>query len=181
VVIGSARNFEPVYDLATLLKAVPIIAEDHPNVEVHVAGDGTQKEYLEKLTAELGLKDRVKFVGFLDQKRLADFFRNIDIYVSTALSDGLSVTFLEATACGAFPVVADIAGNRFALQAGLEGRVFESQNPRDLAAKLKDLLQQPDAALQTGKKNSKIVCRSFGKHTVVDKMIEVYDELLTSV
>nr|NIR47688.1 glycosyltransferase family 4 protein [candidate division KSB1 bacterium]NIR71140.1 glycosyltransferase family 4 protein [candidate division KSB1 bacterium]NIS23270.1 glycosyltransferase family 4 protein [candidate division KSB1 bacterium]NIT70148.1 glycosyltransferase family 4 protein [candidate division KSB1 bacterium]NIU23800.1 glycosyltransferase family 4 protein [candidate division KSB1 bacterium] len=78
VVIGSARNFEPVYDVATLLKAVPIIAEDHPNVEVHLAGDGTQKEHLEKLATELGVKNKVKFLGYLDQKQLADFFRKID-------------------------------------------------------------------------------------------------------
>jgi glycosyltransferase involved in cell wall biosynthesis len=179
IVIGSARNFRPICDLQTLLNAVPLLLERESNFEIQLAGAGSQKELLQKLCIRLGIQERVKFLGVLEQKQVAEFFRSIDIYVSTAISDGVSVTLLEAVACGAFPIVTKIEGNILVFSHGVEGRLFESQNPADLAAKLLEVIAKgPQSISHMREKNSSIISNTFGRDAVVDKMEEVYREFL---
>jgi len=172
VIIGSARNFEKIYDVLTFLKAIPIILEKHSNIQVQIAGDGSLKPQLIQLVNDLGLSEKVEFLGRLTQSEMGDFFKRIDIYVSTALSDGVSVTLLEACACGTVPVVTNIPGNHYAFSYGLKGEFFEPENSKDLAAKLVKVCEDFD--LKVGENNARIISRIFEKDVVVKKMEQIY-------
>ncbi len=108
----SVRKLEPLYDVATAIRALARVRRDLPGARLTVAGDGSRRADLEALARRLGVADAVDFVGDVDHARLADLLAAHHVYVSTARSDTTSVSLLEAMACGLFPVVTDIPANR---------------------------------------------------------------------
>ena len=178
ITIGSARNFEPVYKVETLIKAIPEMLKKFTNFELQLAGSGTQYQYLRSIIKKLEIEQYVKFLGILDQKKISDFFRNLDIYVSTAISDGISVTLLEALACGAYPVVTDIIGNKIVLAKAGDGVFFTPEDSNSLANILIDVIKNFNRLDQKRKFYSESIIKEYDKQTVVKKMEDIYFELL---
>ncbi len=133
-VILSCRKLEPVYDIVTLLKAVPtVIRQAQKKVKFVMVGEGSQKSKLIKLARDLKVEDYVEFKGELSPKDLLDCYKQSDVYVSTALSDSTSVSLLEAMALGLIPIVADIAGNREWIEHEKNGFLFPASDHHALA------------------------------------------------
>ncbi len=123
--IISTRRLEPVYCVDTLLRASLLLREEGWNFRLIVAGDGSQRPALEHFSGSYSPDGHLsEFIGWLPPERMADSLRASDIYVSCSRSDGASVSLLEALACGAFPVVSDIPGNREWIQDGVNGLLF---------------------------------------------------------
>jgi glycosyltransferase involved in cell wall biosynthesis len=112
LVVLSTRNFEPVYDIPTLLDAFARAAAEEPRLRLVVLGGGSGEHDAREFVAARGLDDRVRFVGHVDNADLPDYFRLADVYLACSLSDGASVSLLEAMSTALPVVVSDIPGNR---------------------------------------------------------------------
>jgi glycosyltransferase involved in cell wall biosynthesis len=133
-VILSNRRLEPVYDLATLLKAVPlVIKQAKRKVRSVIVGQGSQKKKLMRLVRDLNLEEYVEFKGELSRRELIGCYKDSDIYVSTSLSDSTSVSLLEAMALGPIPIVTDIPGNREWIEDRENGFLFPVSDHHALA------------------------------------------------
>ncbi len=130
--IVSTRNLHPVYDVGLLVDAAPLVLEKR-DARFVVCGDGPDRRRLEEKAAVLGLAGRFDFKGRLEPAAIADELRKAAVYVSTSRSDSTSVSLLEAMACGAFPVVADLPANREWISNGLNGIVLARRDPGTLA------------------------------------------------
>jgi glycosyltransferase involved in cell wall biosynthesis len=135
-IIFSNRSHYPIYDIETLVRAIPIVLDKAPEAEFVIAGEGPEKEKLMSLANKLGVGTCVEFIGTIDHERMPEHLRGAAAYVSTALSDGASVSLLEAMACGAYPVVADIPANREWIEDEANGLLFEPGDPGSLADKI---------------------------------------------
>jgi glycosyltransferase involved in cell wall biosynthesis len=111
-VILSVRRHEAIYDVQTLIRAFPPVARAFPSARLLIGGGGGLTSTLQGIASASGVANRIVFLGERTQDDLAELYRTADIYVSTALTDGSSISLLEAMACGAVPVVADVPGNR---------------------------------------------------------------------
>jgi glycosyltransferase involved in cell wall biosynthesis len=131
--VVSVRQLEPLYDVATLVEALPAVQLAVPALSMTIAGDGPERETLVARVRALGLGDAVTFVGRVPHDRLAGLLGEGAAYVSTARSDSTSISLLEAMASGAVPVVTDIAGNREWIEDGAGGRLFPVGDTRALA------------------------------------------------
>ncbi|MEA2064359.1 MAG: glycosyltransferase [Gemmatimonadota bacterium] len=131
--IISSRTLEPLYGVETLLRSAAILKEAGWGFECAVLGDGSQRSKLEELSGQLGLEERVEFLGGLTSGGVAEALRSGDIYVSCSYSDSTSVSLLEALATGLFPVVSDIPGNREWISHGRNGLCFNPGDPGALA------------------------------------------------
>lgn len=121
IVIGSVGRLEAVKGYDRLLRVFREVraAEDPARPVVLVlCGDGSQRGALEQLAAELGIRDRVRFAGWTQQP--ADLYRMLDIFVLSSISEGLSISLLEAMASGSVPVVNDVGANGEVLGSGME-------------------------------------------------------------
>ncbi len=118
------RNLEPVYDLPTVLKALPQFLAQNPGWRVRIAGEGNQRGKLESMACDLGLGERVEFLGRLSREELVEELRRARLYLSSSLSDSTSVSLLEAMALGAYPVLSDIPANREWVGGPGEGHYF---------------------------------------------------------
>jgi glycosyltransferase involved in cell wall biosynthesis len=92
-----------------------------------VAGDGPERAGLERLAAELGLGERVAFLGALEDVR--PVLRAADLFALPSASEGMSRALVEAMACGVAPVVSGIAANREVVTDGLDGVVVPEDDP----------------------------------------------------
>lgn len=102
-------------------------------VTLTVAGDGNQKVRYEQLTRELGLADRVQFVGWVEGHEKESLLRACDVLLLPSLYDSFGMTFLEAMAFG-MPVVASRAGPiEQVVPDGVAGLLVEGQEPAKLA------------------------------------------------
>ncbi len=157
--IVSTRRLEPIYDIETLLRAAVILKSRGLDFQIEIAGQGSIRPGLEKFTDECGLADRVRFTGVLSQAELANILREADLYVSASHSDSTSVSLLEAMACGIFPVVTDIAGNRQWVEQGRNGLTFPPGDFYRLAECLAQAAQNRELRLKARRANCELIRR----------------------
>ena len=137
VLILSNRRLEPLYDVATLVRAIPPVMErSEKELQFVILGEGSQKSRLLSLAIKLGVETHLDFKGVVPREVLVELYRESDVYVSTSTSDSTSVSLLEAMNFGLIPVVTDIPGNREWIQDGNNGFLFPPSNPEALANKI---------------------------------------------
>lgn len=132
-VIVSVRSHEELYDVETLVEALPHIVRVRPRARLLIGGDGSRTAKLREALEQGGVADSCRFTGSLSGERLAALYRSADVYVSTARSDGTSISLLEAMASGPVPIVTDIPGNRQWVTAAT-GHRFPVGDARALAS-----------------------------------------------
>jgi len=117
---------------------------DVPNSYLVYAGDGPEKGNLERRANELGLADRVKFLGFVNQSQLPSTYCASDFLVLPSLFEPFGLVVNEAMLCGLPVVVSDRVGAKFDLVRPEEnGYVFPAGDVDVLAATLRLILQNP--------------------------------------
>jgi glycosyltransferase involved in cell wall biosynthesis len=137
IIFLSTRSLEPVYDLKTLIEAVPlIIQKTNKKARFWITGLGSQEQELKKLASKLKVERSVEFKGYMNREDLEELFQKADLYVSTSLSDSTSVSLLEAMASGLVPVVTDIPGNREWIEDRKNGFLFMPGDYQALADKV---------------------------------------------
>ncbi len=176
-VIFSNRSLYPIYDVKTLVKAAPKILLEYPNAKVVIAGEGPDAEDLASLVRELGVAERVQFIGAIPHDEMPEYLRGASVYVSTALSDGASVSLLEAMACGTFPVVADIAANREWIKDGKNGLLFPAEDPDALASKITESLKAVDLREHARETNPCLVEEKAVWDANIEKLLKLYENM----
>jgi glycosyltransferase involved in cell wall biosynthesis len=177
-VVISTRNLEPVYDVATLIRAIPYVIDRFRNTYFLIVGDGTQRHQLEELTYKLEVNENVRFVGSVSNVEMPRFLCVSDVYVSTSLSDTRSVSLLEAMACGLPVVVTDLEGNRECVKEGENGFVFPKRDFKALAEKMVCLLRDEDARRQFGIINRSYVEKEGNYEKEMVRMEKLYEKLV---
>lgn len=129
----STRNFEPVYNINVLLKAVAGVKPDIPGLKMHLVGRGSMEGTLKEMIVALKLEDVILFHGQQTQLQIAELLRQSQLFLSVSSSDGNNISLNEAMACGCFSVVSDIPANRQWIQDGLNGYYSTSITERDIA------------------------------------------------
>lgn len=141
-----------------------------------IAGDGLLRNDLESRAARLGIAERVKFLGRLDD--VGPLLLAADAVVLASRWEGLPLTLLEALA-RARPVVATtVGGIPDVVEDGVHGRLVAPEDPAALAAVLEDFARRSDAALRLGRAGQRRVLESYTWERVVEQFEAVYDDVL---
>lgn len=115
--IISLRNFEPIYDVESLIRAIPLILKEFPETKFVIAGKGSEEKNLRDISKNLGISESIRFVGWISNDELPQYLRTVDVYVSTSLSDaGISSSTAEAMACGLPAVITDFGETKNGLK-----------------------------------------------------------------
>ena len=113
-----------------------------PDAVLALAGAGEEEGPLRTLAAQLGLEDRVQFLGLVYHDRLPQLFSAADVMVLPSVSEGLANVWVEALACGTPLVIPDVGGAREVMAEPSAGRIAE-RNRRAVAAAVRDILDDP--------------------------------------
>lgn len=174
-VVGTACRLEPVKGIRDLIEAIALLVEAHPALRLEIAGTGTLREALEGDARRLGIADRVRFLGWRDD--LPSVMATWKIFVLPSLDEGFGVAALEAMAAG-LPVIATaVGGLRELVEDGRTGFLVPSKSPRELAARLRQLFENPELREAMGAAGRQRAGEQFSAEEMVRKTIEVYDSL----
>lgn len=135
-IITSTRNFEPVYNITHLIKAVAIAKKSIPNLHLNLIGAGSLKNEIEALVNQNNLSDSVSFFGKVPQTKIAEVLNQSHLFVSVSLSDGNNISLNEAMACGAICIATNIPANTQWIQDGNNGFIIEIDDVKKLAEKI---------------------------------------------
>src|SRR5262245_13462973 len=119
--VGCVANLRPVKNIDGLMRAAKAAIERFPKLVFEVAGDGEEREALERLHAELGLGDRFVFRGSVPD--VVAFLRTVDIAVLPSHSEGMSNALLEYMSAGRAVVATDVGANATLVQHEASGLI----------------------------------------------------------
>jgi glycosyltransferase involved in cell wall biosynthesis len=169
-VVHVAR-FHPVKDQATLLKAFEQVAKTCPDVDLLVVGDGELRNELVKIAKDLGLEERVRFLGI--RQDIPSILRAAKVFVLTSRSEGAPLTLLEAMAVGLPVVVTAVGGMPEIVRDGVDGILAQRGDANAIASALIRLLENPAAASAMGA----AAAQRIREHYTIDRAVERYYRL----
>ena len=141
----STRNFEPLYNVACVLRAFARVQASRPNASLTLVGAGTQEAALRALAAELNLR-HVTFTGRVAPADIARYYDAADIYVQAPSIDNMPLSVLEAFASGMPVVSTRVGGVPSILTDGVHGLLAPPDDDASVAAQVMKLLDDPDYA-----------------------------------
>jgi glycosyltransferase involved in cell wall biosynthesis len=166
-VVGAIARLAPQKRLDRLLRAV---AELPAEVHSVIAGEGELRDELVALAAELGIADRVRFLGHRDDT--ADVLAALDVFVVSSDREGLSNAMLEALAAGVPVVSTAVSGSEDALAPFPDGSapgVIVGQSGDGLAAALLRLLEDPALRGRMGEAGRRRAAERFSFDGMLDR------------
>jgi phosphatidyl-myo-inositol dimannoside synthase len=162
----SIARLVPRKGLDTVLRALPEVAAAIPDVRYVVVGDGPDRERLSALAAELGVAERVNFVGAVPGSELPLWYALGDVFVMPSRSDppdveGFGIVFLEAAAAERPVVAARAGGVPNAVAHGISGLLVGPDDPAELGRALIELLSDPARRAEFGRRGRERVLAEF--------------------
>lgn len=168
-------NLKPHKNLGVVLHAMAAPNGRAAQIGLVIAGEGNQRESLEKETALLGLGQRVVFLGHVPAEQMASLYRGAELFVLPSLSEGFGLPILEAMA-ERVPVLAARASCLPEI-VGEAGLLFDPLDPADLAEKIRLVVQNSQLRGDLVGKGSKRV-QAFSWEKCVEEHIAAYEHVL---
>ena len=178
-VIGAVGRLSPQKDYPTLLRAFKEVKRSCPRAILLIAGDGYLRENLEKLTDELGIRERVKFLGY--RSNILEVVSSFDIYVLSSLWEGLPLAVLEAMAMGKPVVATNVPGTEEAVNEEETGFLVPLKDDHSLSQRIIELVRNKEKAQVMGEAGRRRWHDCFSLNRVIDEHEVLYQNLaLTS-
>jgi sugar transferase (PEP-CTERM/EpsH1 system associated) len=168
-------RLSPEKDVASLLHALRIARQqasgDAIPISLDVVGDGTERGRLESLATSLALGDAVRFHGM--RRDIPELLSQASMFVLPSVTEGISLTLLEAMATGMPVVACRVGGNPEVVVEEQTGILVPPRDPRSLASAMLRIHQDSSLARRFGNAGRRRVEQNF----CVRKMVRAYEAL----
>jgi len=161
----------PIKDHRTLISAFLQVVHIHKDAVLLIIGDGPLGDELRQQIADLKLAERVHMLGEIQNVR--DYLVASDIFVLTSLSEGISVSLLEAMAVGLVPVVTAVGGNLQIIRDGENGYLVDPEDVEGIAKCLVSLISRRQQHADLASEARQTVEGRFG----MEQMLKAYEQL----
>jgi len=169
--LGEMSSYERHKGFDGVLEVLPILSKEIPNVVYLMAGDGPDRQRLERKTRSLGVERRVVFAGFVPEAEKVDHYRLADAYVMPSRGEGFGIVCLEALACGVPVVASKVDGSREAVRAGKLGILVDPGDREDVKAGVLKALGIPKGTVPVGLSYFSYSNFKRRLHHIVDKIL----------
>jgi len=113
---------------------------DRPGAELLIAGTGRLEASLKELAEELGVREDVRFLGFVPDEGLPSLHSSVDLFVLPSEYEGFGIVFMEAMACGTPVIGTDVGGIPTAVVDGETGYRVPQNDTTELSERMAGLL-----------------------------------------
>ncbi len=177
-VLAAVGRLSPEKGQKIFIMAAQEIIKDYPQTRFMLIGDGPERQNLEKLIEESGLKEKFVLTGFI--KDTVSLLEIIDVVVQPSFEAGESfgLTVVEAMSKAKAVIASDIGCFKEIISDSRDGLLFSVGDHLALADKIRLLLRDPDLRNALGLEARNKVKDNFDIRTTVRKTEEVYKKLL---
>ena len=176
VVFGIAARLDPVKDVGTLIRGFSIAVKTHPNICLLIAGDGEQRQTLEKLAADTCPPGSVVFAGWVTD--MDSFYHALDVNTLTSLSETFPYAITEGARMRCATIASNVGGIPYIIEHGVTGLLFEPQNAEVLGGCIARLAESAAMRAQLGENLYEKASREFSISATVGKQVEIYQTIL---
>lgn len=179
IIIGTVKSLKPIYGIDNLIKAFFEVNKRLPDIdiELHIYGDGPEKEQYYELVKKLELTEKVIFHGSIPNSNVPKALNTLDIFANLSDFESFGVSVLEASAC-ALPVVAtSIGGLKEVVLNNESGFLVNKDDINDTIEKLILLIQDEKLRISMGNKGREFVIENYNITQTTQMMIDIYSSL----
>lgn len=186
IYVGTVKSLEKVYGIDILIRGFKHLLDDlardyedlAKNINLFIVGGGSSYKELNSLVDELGVSNRVKFLGPIDHSEVPQILNKLDIYVAVSRSESFGVAILEASSCGIPVVVSSVGGLKEVVVDDLTGKIIPPEDFISLSKVLKDLILNNDKRIEMGHSGRRRVLELYNWSENVNTMESLYLELI---
>ena len=166
--------------LDTLLEAMKLVKKDIPSVKLVIGGGGSRLPYYTHLAGIMGLRENVRFTGYIPQESLKDYFNESRLFVLPSQAPELEtfgIVLLEAMACGRPVVTTKIAGMAEDIIRSSSGIIVEPDSPGELVRAILSILKDEYAAEKMGENGLHLIREKYLWPTIAARMEQLYKDI----
>ena len=142
-------------------------------------GDESEKERLRVIASEVGVRDRVDFVGSVAHHELPYFYAAADACVMPSYSESFGLVALEAQACGCPVVASGVSGLRSVVRDEVSGYLVDEHDPAAYAERIGRLLENSELAQQMGRRG-RLLAQRFSWTRTADRLEGLFDQVVVA-
>jgi glycosyltransferase involved in cell wall biosynthesis len=158
-----------------MIRALPAILEQCPDVHYLIVGDGVHRAALSDLVAGLAIKDHVTFAGH--RTDIPDLLACCDIFVLPTLKDALPTVLIEALAAGKPIIASNVGGVPEIIEDEVNGLLVAPGEPSKLVEACLRLLKDNELSRQIILAGSETLRQRFNIDTQIEQLSRMYEEL----
>lgn len=176
VVVGITARLNPVKDIPTLLRGFALAHKTCPQLRLVVAGEGEERERLQRLITELGVEKEAVLAGWITDTD--SFYNAIDINALTSLSETFSYSLTEGARFRLATVASRVGGVPYLIDHGIHGLLFEAGDVQTLARHLVTLAQDPELRQRMGERLWHRASTDYSIESTIARQVEIYETVL---
>lgn len=176
IFVGIAARLYPVKDVATMIRGFAKACTKEPRLRLLVAGDGPEEKNLKLLAKELGVDDKVAFLGWVQD--MSSFYAALDINGLSSLSETFAYALTEGARFALPTVSSDVGGVRKLIDNGVNGFLFEPGDTETLAKCLAALAGDEELRRSFGSRLHEKTKRLYSLDATYNTQIEIYRSVL---
>jgi glycosyltransferase involved in cell wall biosynthesis len=158
-----------------MIRALPEILEQCPDVHYLIVGDGVHRAALSDLAAGLTIKNHITFAGH--RTDIPNLLACCDIFILPTLKDALPTVLMESLAAEKPIVASDVGGVPEIIENGVNGLLVEPGNPSKLAEACLQLLEDNELSSQIVRAGSETLQNRFSIDLQIEQLSRMYEEL----
>ena len=139
-------------------------------------GDEGEKDRLKAVAADVGVRDRVDFLGSVAHHELPYFYSAADACVMPSYSESFGLVGLEAQASGRPVVGSDVSGLRSVIRDQVSGYLIAGHDPAEYAERIGRLLEDPELAQQMGRRG-RLLAQRYSWTRTADRLRELFEDV----
>lgn len=168
-------RFAPVKDLPTLIDAFAMVLDEFPDAELWLVGEGPLEKRVEKRCQKQGIRDQVKFWGFVPNGEVESYYRAADVFALSSKTENHPIALMEAMSCGRPVVAPGIGWIPEMISDGTDGIVIPSRNAQALRDAVINCLDQGE---KFGNKARQTAIEEFSWDIKARRMQNLFQNLL---
>jgi glycosyltransferase involved in cell wall biosynthesis len=175
-VICTITHMEEHKGIKYLLESASLLLQSRNDISFLLVGEGALKEELKILCADLKIERNVIFAG--ERNDIPEILSLTDIFVLPSLREGLSLTILEAMACGKPVIATNVGGIPEVVKDGVSGILVSPKDPEALHSAMNELLDNRKKLKKMGYNGKRVCNESFDSKTMIGKIEDLYDSIM---
>jgi glycosyltransferase involved in cell wall biosynthesis len=171
-VVGTMMRMSEEKGGEYFVRAIPGIVKEIPHARFVLGGAGVEEENLNRLVDELCIRDKVRFLGWINKRNR--FMNQIDIFVMPSIREAFGLTLIEALSYKKPVIASEIGGIKELITNGETGLLVRCRDYRRIAGAVVELYRNPESAVSMAERGFEMVASGFNLEEEARKIIKLY-------